>query len=53
MMLKHIIESVLERIPQSRFIISGDFNEKRKEITAYVASKGLRQALQEGTTTHN
>ena len=50
--MKHIISSVQSRLPSSRFVISGDFNERRSEVDKLLFGKGLSQVLPEGTCTH-
>lgn len=49
--MKHIISSIQSRLPSSRFVISGDFNERRSEVDKLLFGKGLSQVLPEGKCT--
>ena len=51
--LLHIVSSVQARLPSSKFVIMGDFNERTLECTSALAGKGLKALILEGTSTHN
>ena len=50
--LLDIVSQILDRLPNSKIIVSGDFNERRKEITEALLKKALNPVLNEGTITH-
>ena len=50
--LLFIIEDVTRRIPSSRFIILGNFNENRQEVERVLRSKNFAPLIIDGTPTH-
>ena len=51
--IKQVVELILWRLPTSRVIIAGDFNDARDEIARYLSTKGIAPHLQEELPTNN
>ena len=43
---------IFDRLPQSRVIITGDFNERKPDIDKLIKKFRLNPVIQEGTVTH-
>ena len=51
--LRHVLELIMSRAPESRVIVIGDFNGEMERVKGLCRTYGLTQLVEEGVPTHN
>ena len=51
--LDHILSLILTRLPQSRIIVAGEFNQQMDQAYNICHKFGLRGTIEKGQATHN